>query len=128
MSRRVLLIDDKLSDWAGILDVLGHTEGTPFPLERVGLLAEGLERLSNDGTKHTAASDRFAAIIVDLLLPDSHGIETFDRLFQAAPHIPILVLGTSADEPIAKLAVQRGAHDFILKLNTSIGIHSVKRY
>src|ERR1700735_1782671 len=102
MSRRVLLIDEKLSDWAAILDIFGHTEGTPFPLERIHLLAEGLERLSQDGTKHTATSDRFAAIIVDLLLPDSHGIETFDQLFQVAPHIPILVLATAAARPIAQ--------------------------
>ncbi|HLF12016.1 MAG TPA: EAL domain-containing protein, partial [Gammaproteobacteria bacterium] len=51
----------------------------------------------------------------DLALPDSHGVETFDRLFLAAPHIPILVLCASADEDVAKLAVQRGAQDYLLK-------------
>jgi diguanylate cyclase (GGDEF)-like protein/PAS domain S-box-containing protein len=115
MSRRVLLIDDKLSDRAAILDVLGHTDGTPFPLERVSLLAEGLERLSKDRTKHTAASHRIAAIIVDLFLPDSNGIETFDQLFQATPNIPILVIATLQDEHIAKLAVRHGAQDYLLK-------------
>jgi diguanylate cyclase (GGDEF)-like protein/PAS domain S-box-containing protein len=115
MSRRVLLIDDKLSDRAAILDVLGHTDGTPFPLERVSLLAEGLERLSKDRTKHTTASDRIAAIIVDLFLPDSNGIETFDQLFQATPNIPILVIATLHDEHIAKLAVRHGAQDYLLK-------------
>ncbi len=28
-----------------------------------------------------------AAILVDFFLPDSQGIETFDRLLRAAPHI-----------------------------------------
>ena len=115
MSRRVLLIDDKLSDRAAILDVLGHTDGTPFPLERVSLLAEGLGRLSKDRTKHTTASDRIAAIIVDLFLPDSNGIETFDQLFQATPNIPILVIAALRDEHIAKLAVRHGAQDYLLK-------------
>ncbi len=115
MSQRVLLIDDNLSDRAAILDVLGHTDGTPFALERVRLLAEGLERLSKDRAKHTAASDRIAAIIVDLFLPDSNGIETIDQLFQAAPNIPILVIAALHDEHIAKLAVRHGAQDYLLK-------------
>jgi diguanylate cyclase (GGDEF)-like protein/PAS domain S-box-containing protein len=115
MSRRVLLIDDKLSDRAAILDILGRTDGTPFPLERVSLLAEGLERLSKDRTKHTTASDRIAAIIVDLFLPDSNGVETFDQLFRATPNIPILVIATLHDEHIAKLAVRHGAQDYLLK-------------
>ena len=105
MSRRVLLIDDKLSDRAAILDVLGHTDGTPFPLERVSLLAEGLERLSKDRTKHTTASDRIAAIIVDLFLPDSNGIETFDQLLQATPNIPILVIATSQEPTLRPLDI-----------------------
>ena len=54
-------------------------------------------------------------MLVDLFLPDSHGIETFDRLFRAAPQIPILVLCASQDEDIAKLAVQHGAQDYLLK-------------
>jgi diguanylate cyclase (GGDEF)-like protein/PAS domain S-box-containing protein len=68
--------------------------------------------LAREGTKRT---DRLAAVLVDLLLPDSNGIETFDRLFRAAPHIPILVLSALPDEDIAKLAVQRGAQDYLLK-------------
>jgi diguanylate cyclase (GGDEF)-like protein/PAS domain S-box-containing protein len=48
-------------------------------------------------------------------LPDSQGIETFDRLFRVAPHIPILVLSSSQDEDVAKEAVKRGAQDYLLK-------------
>jgi diguanylate cyclase (GGDEF)-like protein/PAS domain S-box-containing protein len=55
------------------------------------------------------------AVLLDLFLPDSHGIETFNRLFHAAPQIPILVLSAAQDEEIAKLAVQHGAQDYLLK-------------
>jgi PAS domain-containing protein len=58
---------------------------------------------------------RYSTYRVDLFLPDSRGIETFDRLFNAAPQIPILVLSGSQDEEIAKSAVQRGAQDYLLK-------------
>jgi diguanylate cyclase (GGDEF)-like protein/PAS domain S-box-containing protein len=53
--------------------------------------------------------------LLDLILPDSQGIETFDRLFRAAPRIPILILGDLANEDLAGQAVQRGAKDYLLK-------------
>ena len=53
--------------------------------------------------------------MVDLFLPDSRGIDTFDRLFHAAPYIPILILTHPRDEETAKLAVQRGAQDYLFK-------------
>jgi diguanylate cyclase (GGDEF)-like protein/PAS domain S-box-containing protein len=115
MSRRVLLIEDKQSDRTVMLDALVHSGGTAFPVEQVGLLSEGLNRLSEDRTKRTAASDRISAIIVDLFLPDSRGIETFDLLFHATPNIPVLVITTLQDEHIAKLAVRHGAQDYLLK-------------
>jgi diguanylate cyclase (GGDEF)-like protein/PAS domain S-box-containing protein len=59
--------------------------------------------------------DRIAAVLVDLSLPDSSGMETFARLIQAAPHLPILILTTVQDEDIAKLAVEGGAHEYLLK-------------
>jgi diguanylate cyclase (GGDEF)-like protein/PAS domain S-box-containing protein len=115
MSRSVLLVDDKLADRTAIMGALIDTHSVSFPLEQVGLLCEGLERLSQDSAKPIEAADRIAAIILDLFLPDSSGLETFDRVFQAAPHIPILILATSASEHIAKLAVQHGAQDYLLK-------------
>src|SRR6202043_1746647 len=59
--------------------------------------------------------EHISAVLVDLFLPDSAGIETFDRLFQTAPQIPILILTAAQDEDIAKLAVQCGAHEYLLK-------------
>jgi diguanylate cyclase (GGDEF)-like protein/PAS domain S-box-containing protein len=116
MARSVLLIDDKLSDRTAILDALIDTHAIPFALERVRLLSDGLERLSRDRSKQATAADRIVAIIVDLFLPDSNGIETLERLLKANPHIPVLILATLQDEHVAKLAVRRGAQDYLLKL------------
>jgi diguanylate cyclase (GGDEF)-like protein/PAS domain S-box-containing protein len=115
MSRSVLLMDGKLSDRTAIVDALSDTHGSSFPLEQAGTLAEGLERLLRDETKPLKGSDRIAAIIVDLFLPDSNGVETVDRLLEAAPHMPILVVAGSDDEQLAKLAVRRGAQDYLLR-------------
>jgi diguanylate cyclase (GGDEF)-like protein/PAS domain S-box-containing protein len=77
--------------------------------------ADGLKALAHITVPPSHATDRIEAVVVDLSLPDSSGIETFDRIFQAAPQIPILVLADAKDEDIAKLAVQGGAQEYLLK-------------
>lgn len=69
-----------------------------------------------DGELQDAAviSGRIVAILADLRLPDGHGIEVFNQLFRAAPHMPIMVLSPDEDEGLAKLAVQSGAQDYML--------------
>jgi diguanylate cyclase (GGDEF)-like protein/PAS domain S-box-containing protein len=56
-----------------------------------------------------------ALVLVDLDLPDSQGIATFEQLVAAAPHIPILVLAPPHEEAAAEEAVARGACDCLLK-------------
>ena len=61
-----------------------------------------------------APSEPLAALLVDLFLPDSHGLETFERLLQAAPHLPLLIVSAPQHEVAARLAVNGGASDYIL--------------
>jgi PAS domain S-box-containing protein len=49
-----------------------------------------------------------------LSLAEVDGIEVFDKLLLATPHIATLVLGGLDDEDIARQAVQRGADDYLL--------------
>src|ERR1039457_6585779 len=104
MSQRILLIQDDTANAQAILQGLRHSDDQAFEVEWVRSCSDGLERLVG-----------VAAILVDLVLPDSRGIETFDRLFRAAAHIPILILIDPQDEEIAKLAVQGGAQDYLFK-------------
>jgi diguanylate cyclase (GGDEF)-like protein/PAS domain S-box-containing protein len=113
MLQNILLIQADPADAASVRNALVSSTEGPFQVEWVRLCAEGLERLS--GTHRKEGADGIAAIMVDLFLPDSSGIETFDKIFAAAAQIPILVLIASDDEGIAKLAVQHGAQDFLLK-------------
>src|SRR6202043_952278 len=59
--------------------------------------------------------EEIAAVVVDLFLSDSQGIETLDQLLRVSPHVPILVLSRSRDEEVARLAVQHGAQDYLLQ-------------
>jgi diguanylate cyclase (GGDEF)-like protein/PAS domain S-box-containing protein len=115
MPQNILLIQDDPTDAATVREALVSSTDGPFQVEWVRRCSEGLERLVGAGKQHEHRSNGIAAVLVDLFLPDSQGIDTFDRLFKAAPKIPILVVVAAENEEIATLAVQHGAQDFLLK-------------
>ena len=115
MPQNILLIQSDPTAAKSIQQALIYSDEGPFKVEWVRTRAEGLERLTRLGKQQGNAPNGIAAVLVDLFLPDSEGIETFDRLFGVAPQIPFLVLVTSRGKAIAKLAVQRGAQDYLLK-------------
>jgi diguanylate cyclase (GGDEF)-like protein/PAS domain S-box-containing protein len=106
MEHHVLLIEDDPAIPPVIHDALAGADDSPFVVEWVRQLADGLERLRKEAV---------TAVLLDLFLPDSQGMKTFVNLSLAVPYVPILVLGGSGDEDIAKEAVKRGAHDYLLK-------------
>lgn len=112
MPQNILLIQEDPSDAKAVREALTHASDGCFLVQWVQRCSQALERLGGESTQGT---ESIAAILIDLFLPDSRGIETFDRLFRAAPEIPILILSASQDEDLAKLAVQRGAQDYLLK-------------
>jgi len=102
---KILLIESDPVAANGIRDALAAPGIGSFDVECVHQLSDGLERLGKRG---------IAAVLLDLSLPDSQGIETFDKLFAAAPDIPILILGGKINEALAQQAVGRGAQDYLL--------------
>jgi diguanylate cyclase (GGDEF)-like protein/PAS domain S-box-containing protein len=102
---KILLIENDSAAATEIRAALTAGGGVPFEVEWVRQLSDGLERLNEKG---------IAAVLLELSLPDSGGIETFDKLFTAAPDVPILILGGNANEALAKEAVGRGAQDYLL--------------
>jgi DNA-binding response OmpR family regulator len=75
---------------------LGSATGERLRVEWVTELSSGIERLRNGGV---------GAVVLDLTLPDSHGVETFDKVFQAAPRVPILILSDADAEETPKQVV-----------------------
>ena len=57
----------------------------------------------------------FDVILLDLGLPDSDGINTFLRIYNKNPLIPIIILTGLNDETIWSYAVKKGAQDFLVK-------------
>ena len=103
--RILLMVNDPAAAAAAMGAPLAPADGDFFDVECVRLLSDGIARLAEKG---------IAAVLLDLSLPDSTGIATFDKLFAAAPDAPILVLADNANEALAKQAVARGAQDYLL--------------
>src|SRR5580658_2275607 len=102
----VLLIASDADATARVLGELGSVTEERFQVEWVTELSRGIERVCDGGVR---------AAVLELNLPDSKGVETFDKLFQAVPGVPILILSDADTEGEARQAVQRGAQDYLLK-------------
>jgi diguanylate cyclase (GGDEF)-like protein/PAS domain S-box-containing protein len=115
MPQNILLIQSNASDAQIVRDALSRSGDSSFNVEWVSTCALGLQRLAAVGKQQSDSGIGISAVLVDLLLPDVAGIETFDRLFAAIPQIPIVILSSLQDAAAATTAIQRGAQDFLLK-------------
>jgi len=104
LSPKILLIENDPAVSKTIHAALAGKGGGSFDVEWVRQLSDAVVRLRKKG---------IAAVLLNLSLPDTRGIETFDKLFAATPDVPILILG-NGDEALAKEAVGRGAQDYLL--------------
>ena len=102
----VLLINDRSSISEKVRAALATPNGNSFHIEELHKLADGLERIQR--------GEKIGAVLLNPFLPDSQGIETVKRLLQAAPNIPLLVLGEEDQESFSMEAVECGAQDYIL--------------
>jgi diguanylate cyclase (GGDEF)-like protein/PAS domain S-box-containing protein len=109
MSTNVLLVASAPAEAKAVRRSLEDSRDGPFKVEWLSRCDEACNRLcSQEG-------EAIAAVVVDLALPDSQGIEAFGALFRAARHVPILILSHLHDEDVARLAVQSGAQDYLVQ-------------
>lgn len=113
--QQLLLIQNSAIDSTAVRDALTNSRDEPFRVVCVRHCAAALKVLAKQIAMKIDADDAIAATLVDLSLPDSNGMETFARLIRAAPHIPMLILTSAQDQDVAKLAVQCGAQEYLLK-------------
>jgi diguanylate cyclase (GGDEF)-like protein/PAS domain S-box-containing protein len=103
---KVLLIEDNPGDARLVKEMLVDAGSNKFSLAHVGLIREGLSLLRDEG---------YHVILLDLSLPDGHGLDTVRQVCAVAPHLPVVILTGLDDETIAIRAVQEGAEDYLVK-------------
>ncbi len=103
---RILLVEDNPGDARLIRELLGEAGIVSAGLCHVQRLGDAIAQLG---------SEPFDIALVDLSLPDSHGLETVDALLAARSDVPMVVLTGNRDESLAVQAVKQGAQDYLLK-------------
>ncbi len=101
----VLLIEDNPGD-ADLVRLRLVECKTPVNVNCVNRLSDGLASL----TRETPS-----VVLLDLNLPDSHGADTFRRVMEHAPNVPVVVLSGQDDEVLAMKAVHQGVQDYLIK-------------
>ncbi len=103
---RVLLVEDSATDALLLRETLSDIPGVEYALTHVERLADCLVRLGEE---------TFDVLLLDLGLPDSRGVDTFIRLHQHEPGLPVLVLTGLDDEATGMKTLQEGAQDYLIK-------------
>lgn len=113
MLGRILLVEDNAGDVILINKML-NTAPARYEMLHASSLNGALTAL--------AYTPDIQAVLLDLNLDDSQGVDTIMRLADAVPAMPIIVLTGVEDVELAQQAVRKGAQDYLVKGDVSGGI------
>lgn len=103
---RLLLVEDNPGDARLLQEELREVTSVRFEVRHVTRLAEAVAVVGEPGLD---------VVLLDLSLPDGHGLSNIERMVQAAPMLPLVVLTGTDDEQLAMKAVHTGAQDYLVK-------------
>ncbi|WP_019508528.1 response regulator [Pleurocapsa sp. PCC 7319] len=110
---KTLLVENNQEDAFSLRKKLADTREVRFNLTHVERLEKALQCLQQES---------FDVVLLDLSLPDSHGLATFLSLEEIVPNLPIVLLTTLNDESLALEAIRQGAQDYLVKEQTTINV------
>lgn len=116
---KVLLIEDNPGDARLIIEYLAPAGEARFNVTVAGRLDSG---------KNLLDDEIYDIVLLDLNLPDSDGLATFEHLHSHSPLVPVIVLtGLDSDE-IGIAAMHKGAQDYLFKgdANRSALVRSIR--
>ena len=105
-SMTILLVEDNPGDARLIQELFRDIQDRSFDILTAESFQQAYERLKER---------RVDLALVDLSLPDSHGLETFRKLAAGHPSLPQVLLTGLDDRETAIRAVREGAQDYLLK-------------
>lgn len=103
---KVLLIQDNAEYANALRETLSQEKNPSFDVESANELRTGLEHFSKG---------KIDAVLMDLDLPDSQGLDVLEKVHAKAADVPIIVMTTLADELLALKALRRGAQEYLVK-------------
>jgi len=106
-ANKVLLIEDNPGDARLVEIFLSESDLANCEVINKTSLSDGLDLLRT--------GEEFAAILLDLSLPDSRGFETLETVVSQFPQNNIIVLTGFSDKEMGVQAVKLGAQDYLVK-------------
>lgn len=103
---QILLIEDNPLFVELTRGMLAEAKSGEFGIECVDNLAAGVKRLTQGGID---------AVLLDLTLPDSNGLDTFLQLHTVAKSVPTIIYTSVDDEELSLSALNHGAADYLVK-------------
>src|ERR1700682_6811796 len=103
---QVLLVEDTSGDARLLREMFSKEQTGSFELTHLLRLSEALIHLAKGGVD---------IVLLDMGLPDGHGLDTVRRTHAAAPGVPVIVLTGLDDEALAGEAMKEGAQDYLIK-------------
>ena len=103
----VLLVEDHIP-FASVLQETLKAGAPQMEIVHVERLSSALERLGQGGID---------AVLLDLSLPDSRGLDTLDAVHSEVPEVPIVILTATDNKELAIQAVSMGAQDYLVKID-----------
>src|SRR6202051_3007875 len=103
---QVVLVEDNAGD-ARLLHEMFRTEKPgSFELTHLLRMSEAMIHLGKGGVD---------VVLLDMGLPDAHGLDTVRQAHSVAPGVPLIVLTGLDDEALAAEAMKEGAQDYLIK-------------
>jgi signal transduction histidine kinase len=103
---QVLLVEDNAGDVRLLREMFKKEKHDAFQLTHLLRMSDAETHLAKGGVD---------IVLLDLGLPDGHGLDTVRRAHAAAPEVPVLVLTGLDDEDLAAEAMNAGAQDYLIK-------------
>jgi signal transduction histidine kinase len=103
---QILLVEDNSGDARLLREMFSKEKTGSFELTHVLALSEALRLLAKGGID---------IVLLDMGLPDGHGLDTVRRARAVAPGVPLIVLTGLDDEALAAAAMKEGAQDYLIK-------------
>lgn len=109
----ILFVEDEPDLAAALEATFEDADARDFVVHRAPSLATAINLLG---------SHQIDLILLDLNLPDSHGLETFAKIQRIAPELPVIILSGVSDEALAVESVRAGAQDYVVKGSMSVQV------
>jgi len=103
---QILIVEDSLADYTLIRQMLSGLRDYATEVIHCVSLKEALDIIHNQHVD---------LILLDLILPDSTGKQTFDQVLKVSGETPVIILSGISDAQIALDAVKVGAQDYLVK-------------